>query len=29
AAGWPLVGREELWREGEVTVEWGAVAPKG
>ncbi len=29
AAGWPLVGREELWREGEMTVAWGAVAPKG
>ncbi|WP_175609294.1 class I SAM-dependent methyltransferase [Streptacidiphilus griseoplanus] len=27
AKGWPLVGPPGRWRLGEVTVEWGAVAP--
>lgn len=27
AAGWPIVGRRDRWRLGEVTVDWRAVAP--
>ena len=27
ADGWPLVGPERRWRQGEVTVRWSAVAP--
>lgn len=27
AADWPVRGRAERWRLGEVTVEWGALAP--
>lgn len=27
AAGWPVVGRRDRWRLGEVTVDWQAVAP--
>ncbi|HEY8980882.1 MAG TPA: class I SAM-dependent methyltransferase [Streptomyces sp.] len=28
AGGWPVVGGVRRWREGEVTVEWGALAPR-
>ena len=27
AAGWPVLGSAKRWRLGELTVEWGAVAP--
>jgi hypothetical protein len=26
---WPVVGGAGRWRQGEVTVEWGALAPRG
>jgi hypothetical protein len=26
-AGWPLTGDKKRWRLGELTIEWGAVAP--
>ncbi|MEU8571565.1 class I SAM-dependent methyltransferase [Streptomyces pathocidini] len=29
AADWPLVGGPGRWRQGEVTVRWEAVAPRG
>ncbi|MFH8990616.1 class I SAM-dependent methyltransferase [Streptomyces sp. NPDC017940] len=29
AADWPVVDRGARWRQGEVTVRWGALAPRG
>lgn len=29
AADWPVVDRPGRWRQGEVTVAWGALAPRG
>lgn len=29
AGGWPVTDRENRWRQGEVTVRWAALAPKG
>ncbi|GAA0626710.1 class I SAM-dependent methyltransferase [Streptomyces crystallinus] len=29
AAHWPLTDGPRRWRQGEVTVEWGALAPRG
>ncbi|WP_371787216.1 class I SAM-dependent methyltransferase [Streptomyces albidoflavus] len=29
AAGWPVVDGPARWRQGEVTVAWGALAPRG
>ncbi|MGG7612748.1 class I SAM-dependent methyltransferase, partial [Streptomyces sp. ZG43] len=29
AADWPVVDGPARWRQGEVTVAWGALAPRG